>query len=200
MPGANLYLNALGERRRAEGRPALTVNWDAIRETGAVARNQALRDRIVVGSGLELLAVADALSALEDAILSELPQTGIGSLPMRAMRAMRAIRDCAAALPTFRLGPVIAVTGLAASDVLTGRPGSDWAAAPTEAERLARLRVLGVIRESLGYGTRSIDASLTLSDLGADSLIAMQLVRTLERQLRIRFPNMRLLQTQLPDE
>ena len=117
--GANLYLNALAEWRRAEGRPALAVNWGAIRETGAVARDQALRDRMVSGSGLDLLAVADALSALEDAMVSELPQIGIGGLPMRA------IRDWAATSPTFRLAPIIAATASASSDVLTGRPGSD---------------------------------------------------------------------------
>ena len=57
-----------------------------------------------------------------------------------------------------------------------------------------------MVRESLGYGARTIDTSSTLSDLGADSLIAMQLVRTLERDLCIRFPNMRLSQTKSLDE
>jgi acyl carrier protein len=194
--GANLYLNALAERRRAEGRPALAVNWGAIRETGAVARDQALRDRMVTGTGLDLLPVADALSALEDAMLSELPQIGIGGLPIRAIHVW------AAASPTHRLDQVIAATASASSEVQTGRPGSDWAEAPTETERLARLRVLivGVVRESLGYGIRPIDASLTLSDLGADSLIALQLVHTLERDLSIRFTSMRLLQTKSLDE
>jgi acyl transferase domain-containing protein/NADPH:quinone reductase-like Zn-dependent oxidoreductase/NAD(P)-dependent dehydrogenase (short-subunit alcohol dehydrogenase family)/acyl carrier protein len=194
---ANLYLDALVARRRSEGLCGLAINWGAIGDAGEVARNQALRERMVSGGGLDLLPVADGLAALEEAMLSEVQEIGIGGLPIRA------IRDWHGAGPTGRLEPVLAAFRRAAGERTgPGRPGADWANAATDDERLAGFKalVVGIVRENLGYGSRSIDGGLTLGDLGADSLIALQLVRTLERELGIRFANLRLLQTRSLDD
>jgi NADPH:quinone reductase-like Zn-dependent oxidoreductase/acyl carrier protein len=193
---ANSYLDALVARRRAAGLPGLAVNWGAIGGVGQVARNAQIRERMVGGSGLELLAVADAMAALETAMKLDLHQIGIGSLPRRALQSWQDAR------PTRRLQPVLAVLQEQAGEGKAVQGDVDWRAEATEEARYAAFRdlVQFIVRETLGFGGRAIDTTLTIGELGADSLLALQLVRAVERRLRVNFPDFRLLQSKSVDE
>jgi acyl carrier protein len=77
-----------------------------------------------------------------------------------------------------------------------GEGDGDWRDAPTPEDQRRRFTalVLAVVREVLGFGARAIDTGLTLGDIGADSLLALQLVRALERRLDVRIADLRGLQ------
>jgi NADPH:quinone reductase-like Zn-dependent oxidoreductase/acyl carrier protein len=173
----NLYLDSLAEYRRSLGLPGLAIGWGAIKDAGFLTRHTAVADMLRTRTGLD---ATPSHEALED---------------LGRLAAVDATRVCVARFDLQRLGqmlpgvlvprffPIItqgAVAALHAEETLADRLSST-----PESER--RPMVLACIREHaarvLGTGAAQIDVDQPLSDLGLDSLMAVELAVAVERDL-----------------
>ncbi len=70
---ANMALEALARRRRAEGKPALAISWGPIADTGYLAERPDIRDALARRLGAKPIPAAEALAGLPAMIASGLP-------------------------------------------------------------------------------------------------------------------------------
>ncbi len=166
---ANAFLDALAQRRRAEGLPAVSLGWGLLRSGMGAALSTADLARI---ERLGFAALSDErVLALFDAVLSG---EHAHVLPVELNRpALRALAG-QGALPAIFSGLVRAPAGR------SGKAGSlaDLLAATAEERRgeVVLDLVLGHAATILGHAnTAAVDPELAFRDLGFDSLAAVEL-------------------------
>jgi NAD(P)-dependent dehydrogenase (short-subunit alcohol dehydrogenase family)/acyl carrier protein len=174
---ANAYLDRLAEARRAEGLPALAVNWGAVSDAGYVARHEDI-GRLVEASGLRGFAAADAYRVMTE--LWHGPRARVGVIPMDWQRFFRhhgMTPDCHPSYERLFDGPsaATAVTGGSLGQQL--RSQAEDSRGEVLSSRL-RERVATV----LGIPLVELDADMPLMDY-LDSLLAVEISSWLEREL-----------------
>ncbi|MFI6822761.1 SDR family NAD(P)-dependent oxidoreductase [Micromonospora sp. NPDC050187] len=216
---ANAYLDALAQHRRANGLPAQSLAWglwelpDGMAEQVSAAGLRRMRE-----IGLAPLSAERGLDLLEDAldsdaatrVLAEVDTALLGRHDRRAVPAVLhgllatgGAPGSGAAAPTT--GPVDH-GGTGSADGGRVRPGgADLARTlpglpPAEQDRLLREVVLAEIARVLGHASGDeLDSSRSLTDLGFDSLTAVELRNrlatatglTLPATLVLDYPNVR---------
>nr|WP_155197505.1 type I polyketide synthase [Roseibium hamelinense] len=190
---ANGYLEGLARRRRAQGKPGLAVAWGAISDAGYLARNEDVNELLSRKLGRHALTAREALDGLMQ--LMSLPQdtqanaaVGFARIDWQAARKDLALMG----------SPLVALLGLGSEEDGAGAEGAidlhallegldKVAAAQTVAKLLA-----GEIGKILRISPEEIDHHKPLSDIGMDSLMALELRMSAERQLGIDIPLMSL--------
>ena len=178
---ANGFLDALAHHRRAQGLPALSIDWGAFAEVGmaAVHDNRAAR---LATQGLRSLTPDEGLRALERLLASDRAQVGV--IPLDARKWAEANP---AVLSSRMWSPLVA--GQRAG----GAPGSELAArlaaaAPDE----RRAIVLGVVRAQvarvLQLPEARVDVEVEFASLGMDSLTGLELRNRLGAELHMQLP------------
>ncbi|HTT79446.1 MAG TPA: SDR family NAD(P)-dependent oxidoreductase [Stellaceae bacterium] len=181
---ANLALEALARRRRAEGLPGLAVAWGPIADTGYLAARPDAREALARRLGAKPLPAAAALAALPALLGSGLAVAAFAETswhePRRYLPILAAplfaelFADGAAAAGDDQLRDRLAGAGLdEAAALLT-------AAVAEEAATILRLPAA------------ALDPLRPLSEVGMDSLMAVELRLALETRLRIDLPLMSL--------
>ncbi|WP_417769738.1 SDR family NAD(P)-dependent oxidoreductase, partial [Stappia sp.] len=190
---ANGYLEGLAARRRADGRPALAVAWGAISDAGYLARNAEVGDKLARKLGRHALSAGEALDGL--AALMALPQDDIAGAAVGYARI-----DWAAARRDLVLlaTPYAERLGIRAGDETDGEGGAvDLAALLKGLDRAAAIakicKLLAIeIGRILRIGEDDIDPARPLTEVGMDSLMALELRMAAERQFGIDIPLMSL--------
>ena len=177
---ANAFLDALAHHRHEQSLPALSINWGAWSEIGAAARRGA--DRRAGSRGIESFSPLEGLAAFEWLLRSSLAQVAV--LPVSWPKFL-------SHLPMARQWPFFA--GFESERGRSERPAplSEAAvAAAVHADLLERLdaaapakrrpMLLAHVQESvvrvLGLDrSRPMDRTLPLSEMGMDSLMAVEL-------------------------
>ncbi|MFI7648002.1 type I polyketide synthase [Micromonospora sp. NPDC049460] len=191
---ANAFLDALAERRRAEGRPALSVAWGAWRGAGLPADNERAQQRLrrggMVGMDPDL-----AVEALARALRRGDATTVIADIDWaRFAPAFTLVR------PSPLIGDLAEVQEAAqqvAQEATEEEPDAPSGAAARRfaglapAERAAAL--LELVRQcaatALGYGAADdIPATRPFRDLGLDSLTAVDMRNFLATATDLRLP------------
>ncbi|MFI6345332.1 SDR family NAD(P)-dependent oxidoreductase [Streptomyces sp. NPDC050560] len=177
---ANAFLDALAEHRRALGLPAVSLAW-GLWEGGGMA-DRADRGRLARG-GLLPLGAADGMALFDAALTADEP------LLVPARFAPAALGDAAHVPPLLRsLAPARARRAAPASD---GRPTLRAALrlpAPRRDDAVLDL-VRAEVAAVLGHtGTAGVDAERPLSELGLDSLAAVELRNRLAESSGRRLP------------
>ncbi|WUI09930.1 type I polyketide synthase [Micromonospora sp. NBC_00421] len=190
---ANAYLDALAERRRAEGRPALSVGWGAWSGAGLPAENEVARQRLQRG-GMVAMKPELAVEALGLALRRGEVTTVIADIDWtRFAPAFTLVRPSPLIgdLPEVRrAAPPADQPAEAAQDA----PSSALAqrlAGISSADRNAELRDL--VRQcaatALGYGAaEDVPATRPFRDLGLDSLTAVEMRNFLATATGLRLP------------
>lgn len=190
---ANGYLESLARKRRIEGRPGLAVAWGAISDAGYLARNEDVNEMLSRKLGRHALTAAEALDGLERLMVQPADDASLAALGYARIDWHSARKDLALVST-----PVVDLLGLGSADDDTAGEGvvdlhalleglDKVAAAQTVAKLLA-----GEIGKILRVSPTEIDPHKPLSDIGMDSLMALELRMSAERQLGIDIPLMSL--------
>jgi acyl transferase domain-containing protein/NADPH:quinone reductase-like Zn-dependent oxidoreductase/acyl carrier protein len=181
---ANCALEALARRRRAEGKPALAIAWGPIEDAGYLAERREARDALARRLGAKPIPAAQALSALPAIDESGLAAVGFADTNWSEAR---------------RFLPILAAPFFAEVRGDAGAVPSDGSLVERLAEldtevALALLKTV-VAEEAAGIlrlPAASIDEFRPLSEMGMDSLMAVELRLALESRLGIELPLMSL--------
>nr|WP_308437002.1 SDR family NAD(P)-dependent oxidoreductase [Streptomyces finlayi] len=187
---ANVFLDALAVRRRAEGLPAQSLAWGAWAPTGGMTASLSEADRQrIAASGVPPLSVEQGLALLDAAMATDAPHL----VPLGRLAAGPGAR-LRGEVPTMFRGLVRGGRRMAATTAAGAGTAVALAARLWELREADRLRtVVEMVRNEaasvLGHASaQTIGADRDFHDLGLDSLTALELRNRLTEATGLRLP------------
>ena len=174
---ANLYLESMALYRRSLGLPALSVGWGAIKDAGFLTRHQAVAGMLKARTGLDATPCDVAMADLARLCTARATRVAAGRFDLHRLAQLLP----GGRAPRFR--PVIpkdAASALLAEETLADLLGKIPAAEHIE---VVTARIRDHAGRVLGTGGAQIDTAKPLSELGLDSLMAVELANNVERDL-----------------
>ncbi len=184
---ANLYLESLAMYRKSIGLPALAVGWGAILDAGFLTRHENVVNLLRNRTGMDAMPVQQALSDLGRVLATGAERVGIARFDMIKLHQMLP----AARAPRFKgMIPADLMDSLAQDETL-----ADKVKALPRTERMPFIleRLRENIARILGTTAAQISTDQPISDLGLDSLMAVELASAIERDIGSNVPVMQLL-------
>jgi acyl transferase domain-containing protein/acyl carrier protein len=177
---ANAGLEALARRRHAEGLPATAVAWGPISDAGYLARSKSVGDALARRLGAVPLGAAASLDSLPALIASGQPMIAFAEVNWGAARRH---------LPTLAAPMFASLVSGAQSDGVNVELRDRLANCTAEE---AQQILVSMLRQELGRILRlapeSIDPHRSLSELGMDSLMGVELRLAIESSLKVDLP------------
>lgn len=171
----NAFLDALAHYRRAQGLPALTVNYGALGGAGYLSRdseNAAFLDAL----GLKLMPFRVAIEMLSELMLHALPQAGSLLADWnRVGQAMPSVMSSKVYQQIQELRGTASNSGGLLAQILEAPP----AARPA----MLRRYLTQTLAEVLDVDAERIDLEAPLTHLGLDSLMSVELVNQINSEL-----------------
>ena len=187
---ANLYLEALAEYRRGRGLPALAIEWGPLTEVGYLARNVEISELMRSRAGLEGISPRQALAELDRLLAAGATSACVAQLDWQRLAQLAP----SATLPKFSL--LVNATGAAGTGGSVEELRASLAALPfAEQKDYVIKRLKDHFARVLGTTAAQIDADRPLSEMGLDSLMAVELGEVIERDLKIALPVLELIQS-----
>jgi NADPH:quinone reductase-like Zn-dependent oxidoreductase/acyl carrier protein len=181
---ANAFLDALAHHRRALGLPALVINWGALGGEGYVARNERVAEYLA-RQGTTPLSPHEVIALLESFLSAGVTQ----ALALRVdwakwRQSLRGSQESPLLERVFAAGTEGAEAGGAKSDWRLKIESS----APDGRADIIALAVLDVVGSVLRVKPESLRADQPLTDLGLDSLMAVEIETSLESAIGVALP------------
>ncbi len=186
---ANAFLDALAYHRRSLSLPAVAINWGAWVEIGMAARLGEQHTERWRRLGIQTITPEEGLEAL-DALMS-LPVTQVAVLPVQWNILNRAVENQVPPL----LSDMVAASGPARPAAVETAPENAWlnrvlAASSDEQARMLQEMVCAQLVQVLGLkSAQSVDMRQPLTELGLDSLMAVEFSNRLRGQLAHPLPS-----------
>ena len=182
---ANAFLEGVVRNRRARGLPGLAVAWGAISDAGVIAKDQDLGQRLTRATGVAGIASAEALGFL-GRLMAQGDAADVVNVYAQVNRTAIASQLPVLRTPTFPRLFSTTADGAAGS----GEDLMEQLAGLGDVEARALMRdVLG--REVAGIlrlAPEAVTGTAALSELGMDSLMALELRLTLEKKFGFELP------------
>ena len=179
---ANSFLDALAHHRRALRLPALAINWGAIGEVGYVARNEQVREHLA-RNGWNAISLREAFDAIALLLQSDIAQMTVLRVDLEHWRQVSA-----GAMDSLRYSLLTtAMTSDAGDHPEDGASIRDAiASAPSSArsqilESFLTEQIARVLRTSVA----NIEREKLLTEIGLDSLMAVELLNRIESRLGV---------------
>ena len=182
---ANAFMDALAHHRRAQGLPALSINWGPWAEAGMAATVGGGQQRRWAGQGVRVMEPGEGLRILQKLLLLEGAPAQVAVLPIQWGKFL-------GAFPADRLPRLL-------SEFVREVKRESGAAQAGDSEILRRLGqaregdrlnlLIGYLREEVERvlafdGSVTIEPEDRLFDLGLDSLMAVELKNRLQASLK----------------
>jgi NAD(P)-dependent dehydrogenase (short-subunit alcohol dehydrogenase family)/acyl carrier protein len=184
----NAFLDEFAGYRRSLGLPGLTVNWGGISEVGFVARQSGAAAQLEQ-RGVGLLTPDRAFAALDRLLARQAVSGAAAEIDWHRVRDNWTIVSprWAGLLPEAELeGPAAASSGDLVRQMLQE--------ASAERSELVVHWLVDRLSRVLGLQPAAIDADRSMSEVGLDSLMAMELRIRIESELGIDVPVLQLVQ------
>lgn len=186
--GANHWFEAFAAWRRANGLAALAVNWGAIDDVGYLSRETQVKESLNSRLGADAFTSTQALNALEQLILNK--RTGVSVLKLDWGTLSRVIPS--AQQPKFSVLNASVKSGVQQGD----QRGAILSLLEQGNMEEAEARMIELLTRELSnillLPEAKIDPNQTIYDLGFDSLMALELMTSVDQQLNIQLPAMAL--------
>ena len=171
---ANSFLDAVAHYRQGIGLPALALNWGAIGGAGILVRYEKTA-QYLDALGMKSLDVGEAVKILRDVVLRDVAQIS----PCRVDWASLArFNPVIARSPTF--AQLVPHEGAARGDTLRTRI---MAEPPASRVRVVEDFLAQQVAEVLGSNAQQVDRETPLTQIGLDSLMALELMNRIEKQV-----------------
>ena len=186
---ANVYLESLAAARRQAGVPGLAVGWGPIADIGYLAREEQMRDLLERRMGGELLSSTDALMALDTFLTSAATDSAITIAPMRWGKLGAELPLLQTPLfETVEQARDVAGDATGAVDIRELVEGLDDTAALKVIIDLLAAETGRILRQSAS----ELDPRRPLTEMGFDSLMAVDLKMAVEERVGANLPLMSL--------
>lgn len=190
---ANAFLDALASYRRMQGLPSLSINWGAWAEVGATARLGLVEQLSRKGEGS--IATQQGLQVLEQLLLN--PPVQVGVMPVNWSRYLAGeltnrqfFADLGVEIPGLRQQPTEGVQ----ED--KGNSLRDTLMYTTAAKRTLLLEtcITEIVAKVLGFPASKLDIAESVTKLGLDSLMAIELRSRINNETGVNLPVMKIMQ------
>ncbi len=183
---ANGFLEGLARQRRAAGLPALAVAWGGIDDVGLLARNRSLKEALASRAGVKGMSARHALDLMGEA----LSRRGEDAVLVIAEMNWATARSHLPLLSSPTYAELIREDAAAEADKREKVDiGALLAAHPPEEVRKTVVEVIvEEIARILRLPAESLNRSKPLSEIGLDSLMAVELGVSLEERLSLEAP------------
>ncbi|WKD27027.1 type I polyketide synthase [Halomonas sp. KG2] len=182
---ANHWLEAFAARRRAAGLPATCVRWGAIEDVGFLARNTRTRDALQERLGGSALRSDDALSVLEQMLLTPGPSLGVLELEWGALARF---------LPTAQAPRFNEIARTSDDDGSVDHDDDISALLADLSPEELHSTITDLLRAELAsillIDEEKIDINRSVYDMGFDSLMGVELMTAIENRLNVQVPVM----------
>lgn len=184
---ANGYLDALAHDRRRRGLPALTVNWGALSDTGVVSRTEGLED-LLERAGIRAISSTTALAALEQLLAGQAPaQVGVFDVDWSQWAAVHP--ELASTQEFADLASATAEEDTVHAAIVEELLQLE---AP-ERQALVQARIAEQIATVLKCPADRVDLQQSVTNLGVDSLMAVELAVLLKKEIGVEVTTVDLL-------
>lgn len=177
---ANAAIEAIAERRHAEGLPALAIQWGPIGDAGYLARESQVSDMLARQLGGAHLTAAEALDTIPALLAANIPVAGVATVRWAAMKT--------------RL-PLLASSLFAEMDGAGVEEGGELDLAslladcsPEEARSRFTALLVEEVARIMKLSPDRIEPSRPLTELGMDSLMAVELRLAVEQRFGVTVP------------
>lgn len=182
---ANGYLDGLARQRRAAGLKALAVAWGAITDVGVLTRDKGTAKSLARHTGGISFTAREALDLLAQIIADE-NQTGLATISLAAMnwhlaKDLLPIMNSPAYALIRREAEARSESGPAGGDLRALVLTLDQAAARDAVSEYLRKEVASIFR----MPPEDINPRRSLTDIGMDSLMGLELRMAVERQIGV---------------
>ena len=189
---ANAFLDALAHHRKAQGRPALSVNWGAWAELGFAdtAGGKRLAARLAL-VGIRSMAPRQALEVLERMLRQDAAQVAAVPVDWRQYHQFYSAGSESPLLSQLANEEA----EIQPRAVLPGEKREAlFAAEPAQRPQLLRSYLSEQVSRVLGLSASRLDVEQPLSNLGLDSLMAVELKNRIAVDLGVNVPMVKFLQ------